>query len=84
MQACYIATFYTHHDALVFVRALQGMHIRASLMPVPRRISSSCGTGARFCTQIDVSTLLLEGVEKIFRDEEGAFTLVCRQEDAED
>lgn len=83
MQASYIATFYTHHDALVFTRAAQRMNVSARLMPVPRRISSSCGTGACFCTDIAPAALLLEGVEKIYRDENGVFALVCQREDAE-
>jgi hypothetical protein len=40
----YIATFYTHAAALMTNRALRGKNIESRLAPVPRVLSSSCGT----------------------------------------
>ena len=40
----YIATFYSHFGALSYYKALKERGIAAKLMPVPRRISASCGT----------------------------------------
>ena len=40
----YIATFYSHFGALTYCKALTKQGINAKLMPVPRKISSSCGT----------------------------------------
>ena len=40
----YIATFYTHSGALLSHRNLKRSGIAARMMPVPRKLSSSCGT----------------------------------------
>ena len=40
----YIATFYSHFGAIRFSRELKGKSIEGVIMPVPRNLSSSCGT----------------------------------------
>ena len=40
----YIATFYTHAAALMTNRTLQKAGVESALGPVPRALSSSCGT----------------------------------------
>jgi hypothetical protein len=47
----YIATFHTHLSALMTCRALTELGIRAQMMPVPRKLSSSCGTCVRYWAQ---------------------------------
>ncbi|MDR1701160.1 MAG: DUF3343 domain-containing protein [Sporomusaceae bacterium] len=42
----YIATFYSHFGALSYCKALKNQGIQVKLMPVPRKVSSSCGTCA--------------------------------------
>lgn len=49
-MSCYIATFFTHYDAIVFSRALAREQIKSQMMPVPRKLSSSCGTCVSFET----------------------------------
>ena len=44
----YIATFHTHLSALLTSRALTALGIKAQMMPVPRKLSSSCGTCVRY------------------------------------
>ena len=44
----YIAAFFSHFGATRFRRLCQEKHVGVELMPVPRAISSSCGTCARF------------------------------------
>lgn len=44
----YIAAFFSHFGATRFRRLCQEKHVSVELMPVPRAISSSCGTCARF------------------------------------
>lgn len=44
----YIATFHTHFAALCTHRALARAGISAALMPVPRKLSASCGTCVRY------------------------------------
>ena len=43
----YIATFHTHLSALMTSRSLTGLGVQARMMPVPRKLSSSCGTCVR-------------------------------------
>lgn len=43
-----VATFYTHAAALLTHRTLTANGIAAKMMPVPRAISSSCGTCVRY------------------------------------
>lgn len=45
----YIATFYSHFGAIRFKRLCDKEQIPAKCMPVPRNLSSSCGTCVR-CT----------------------------------
>lgn len=40
----YLATFHTHLAALKTHRSLQKQGVEARMAPVPRKISSSCGT----------------------------------------
>lgn len=44
----YIATFFSHFGAIRFKRLCQENHISARVMPVPRNLSSSCGTCVRY------------------------------------
>ncbi|WP_227762145.1 DUF3343 domain-containing protein [Zhaonella formicivorans] len=47
MQYC-VATFHSVYDSLNFEKAMKTRGIEVKLIPVPREISSSCGTAARF------------------------------------
>ena len=51
----YIATFYSHFGAIRFKRECKKMQISAEAMPVPRDLSSSCGTCVKFETKKDIS-----------------------------
>lgn len=46
----YIATFSSHFDAMRFHRFCRDQQWEAEMMPVPRQLSSSCGTCVRFTT----------------------------------
>lgn len=54
----YIVTTYSHHDAIQIMRLLKSHGISVTLCPVPREISSSCGTCARFFAEADPAPLL--------------------------
>ncbi len=72
-MSTYYATFFTHYGALVFRRYCQQQGISCTLMPVPRSLSSSCGTCASFasgCADIGFADDALEGV---YRYEAGVF-----------
>jgi len=40
----YIATFHSHFGALSYHKTLKEQGISSKLMPVPRKVSASCGT----------------------------------------
>ena len=44
----YIATFYSHFGAIRFKKLCDRQHQTARMMPVPRDLSSSCGTCVRY------------------------------------
>lgn len=52
----YIATFYSHFGAVRFKKDCKKENITAEAMPVPRDLSSSCGTCVKFETDKDIST----------------------------
>jgi len=73
----YIATFYSHFGAMSYYKAIKKQVISAKLMPVPRKVSSSCGTCVYYehsCV-VDISGCELEC---IYRDVDGV--LVCEVE----
>ncbi|MCI8492640.1 MULTISPECIES: DUF3343 domain-containing protein [Anaerotruncus] len=72
-MADYIATFFTHYDAIKSVRTLAVHGIRAQLSPVPRSLSSSCGTCARFSCAEDPAPFIGSEAEQIVQAENGLF-----------
>ena len=40
----FITTFFSHYGAMKYKKKCDEYHIKAKLMPVPRNLSSSCGT----------------------------------------
>ena len=77
----YIATFHTHLSALMTSRSLTALGVRAQMMPVPRKLSSSCGTCVRYFSDepnLDAMDEDVEGVyEKIGND---AYALLMEKE----
>jgi hypothetical protein len=73
----YLATFYSHFGAIRFVKACKKLGYPAEAMPVPRSLSSSCGTCVRFSTE-DIEKLkpFSPEIEKVVRDSGGSFELV--------
>ena len=51
-MADYIVTFYSHFGAMRFKKELEAFSVPVSLMPVPRFLSSSCGTCAAFSATV--------------------------------
>ena len=62
----YIATFHTHLSALMTSRALTNLGIRAQMMPVPRKLSSSCGTCVRYMADQPHLDAMDEDVEGVY------------------
>lgn len=65
----FIATFYSHYGAMSFRRLCNERGVEAELMPVPRSISSSCGTCARFeRSPLESDESWPEEVEQVVRE----------------
>ena len=72
----FVATFHTHLSALMTSRALERAGFAARMAPVPRQLSSSCGTCV-FYTAPDLSRNCLdEDTERVYRAADGGFELV--------
>lgn len=69
----YIATFHTHLAALMTCRNLTGRGAKAGMMPVPRKLSSSCGT----CVRYHAEEPLLSAMDQ---DVEGVYEVISREE----
>ncbi|WP_314164637.1 putative Se/S carrier-like protein [Lachnoanaerobaculum gingivalis] len=63
----YIVTFFSHFGAIRFERELRARGIKGIVKPVPRTLSSSCGT----CVEFGINMSLSEE----FRDEKAVFYL---------
>ena len=70
----YIATFYSHYGAIQYKKNCGKMHLEAVIMPVPRDLSSSCGTCVRFETEGEFPEKN-EEIEQIVRIEDAGY--VC-------
>ena len=69
----FIATFHTHLAALMTSRTLTGLGIQARMMPVPRKLSSSCGTCVRYLAEeplLDAMDVDVEAVYEVIGKEE--------------
>ena len=69
----YIATFHTHLSALMTSRNLTALNVRAQMMPVPRKLSSSCGTCVRYLADeplLDAMDVDVEAVYEVIGKEE--------------
>ena len=72
----YIATFYTHAGAIVGHRELTRSGISARMAPVPRRVSSSCGTCVFFEAASAEPSYFPQDLEAIYRAKGGRYSKV--------
>lgn len=49
----YVITFFAHFGAMKALKSCREQNIEAKLMPVPRAVSSSCGTCISLCADDD-------------------------------
>ena len=80
----YIATFFSHFGAIRFQRLCTQLGWPAQLAPVPRSLSSSCGTCVLFQTaelaKKDLSQLITPELEQLVLDENGYTFLYTAEE----
>lgn len=65
----YIFTFHSHFYAIRFHKKLKDASYDAIIMPVPRKVSSSCGSCVKVNMEEDPTTLLDDGVEQLYKVE---------------
>ena len=65
----YIATFFTHYGAIKFDRDCKRHGVSSKMLPVPRKLSASCGTCVKF--EADNHTFF-----EIDEDLEGCYMLI--------
>ena len=76
----YLATFYTHLSAMLSCQALLSAGLTARMAPVPRAVSSSCGTCVRYEADGDSRALLDRDLEAIYTDDSGSYVPVFQAE----
>jgi len=66
----YISTFYSHFGAMTYQKAITNQGINAKLMPVPRKVSSSCGTCVYYehLSAVDINDCELECIYMVNDD----------------
>ena len=72
----YVATFHTHLGALLTYRAWQKAKIQAQMAPVPRKLSSSCGTCVFFQSSGPELALMAEEVEGVYEIQGSEYLLL--------
>ena len=62
----YIATFYSHFGAIRFKKICDDCGYAAKLMPVPRDLSSSCGTCVSFeADSFEKENCIIDEIEQV-------------------
>ncbi len=77
----FIATFHTHLSAMLSFQALQKAGFKAKMRPVPRALSSSCGTCVRFSAETDCRGLLDVDAEALYAVEDSGYRLLWQNDD---
>ena len=77
----YIATFHTHFGALTFHKKLKALGDNAVMMPVPRKLSASCGTCVQFSLPFDPAWAD-EDLEAVYLHADGNYRLLFENEES--
>ena len=72
----FVATFHTHLSALMTSRSLAAAGFPARMAPVPRKLSSSCGTCVFYTAPDPCETYLDTDTERVYAVCGEAFTLI--------
>ena len=79
----FIATFFSHFGSVRFKKLCDCRGWRARVMPVPRDLSSSCGTCVRYEREEDLlPDPIPEEVEQIVRIAAGGYRSLYRAENS--
>lgn len=77
----FIATFHTHLGAMRFYRLLRDIDASAAMMPVPRKLSASCGTCVRFSRPFQPDWVN-EDLDAVYTARDGTYQLHYRHLEA--
>lgn len=77
----YIATFYSHYGAVCFKNNCQSLGLEAVIMPVPRNLSSSCGTCVKFQSRENLFPEINEELEQIAAVSQDGYRIVYSSEE---
>jgi hypothetical protein len=72
----YIATFFSHYGAMHCKKLCDRAGLPAKMMPVPRKLSSSCGTCVRVEAQDAEQIPRTEESEQIALEEENGYRIL--------
>jgi len=64
-----VVTFHVTQHALIFEKLMQEKNIEVKLMPVPRQVSSSCGTAAKIPCELELDIKKICALENVPIDE---------------
>lgn len=78
----FTATFFTHFAALASYKNLKAALVSARLAPVPRALSSSCGTCLRYEAEDPMRELLHTDTEALY-SENGGGEYLCLWKNAD-
>lgn len=62
----YIVTFHTHFSAILTRRNMDSRGVELNMEPVPRALSSSCGTCIRYRSESDCAELIDKDFEAVY------------------
>ena len=79
----FVATFHTHLSALMTSRALQKAGHTARMAPVPRQLSSSCGTCVFYTADDLCREALDEDTERVYEIQESGYELLLDLEEGD-
>lgn len=67
MKKEYVITFHTHYEAILCKRSLEVVAkeggVTIKMIPVPRELSSSCGTAIRLEAELSFDTVVFSSIE---------------------
>jgi len=75
----YLITFFTHFGAVKLCRQLEREGIPNAMMPVPRSVSSDCGTCVRLVGDGDPTRFFTDDAEAVYQVEKGRYILLLHR-----
>ncbi|MBI9095458.1 MAG: DUF3343 domain-containing protein [Sphaerochaeta sp.] len=78
----FIATFYSQYGAVQFLKYARDNHIDCKLAPVPRVLSSSCGTCAHFMSNDWKTGFVMKDLETIYKASDNGYERVFTNEES--